>query len=210
MASAMYNSPDPQPPHQPASPPPPAPYFAPNPAPSYPPASAVPQPAPAAGTRARTAGIALLAATGLMLLAALTKSWFTAGHDGGVGLLGLESCRGAICKSASWFDVKHIPTQIPIFATTALIATLCAIAFLVHSGIMLLQDRAHEVKLKWVSQLLGLASFGMVAFVFSLSFGDWSRGLTLGWSTFAGIGGLIAASAITALMVRPLASGRSS
>jgi hypothetical protein len=208
----LYNTPVPQTQPQPSSPPPPAPYVAQNPAPSYPPAAAMPHPAPgtAADARARTAGIALLVATGLMLLAALTKSWFTAGHDGGVGLLGIESCRGAMCKSASWFDVKHIPTQIPIFATTALIATLCAIAFLVHTGGMLIQNRPEAIKLKWLSQLLGLASFGMVAFVFSLSIGDWSRGLSLGWSTFAGLGGLIGASVITAIIVRPLASGRMS
>ena len=89
--------------------------------------------------------------------------------------------------------MKRIPTQIPIFATTALIASLVAVAFLIHTGVMLLQNRPEAVKLKWLSQLLGLTSFGMVAFVFSLSIGDWSRGLSVGWSTFVGIGGLIAA-----------------
>jgi hypothetical protein len=203
MASAMYNSPDQQPP-LPA--PPPAPYFAPNPAPSYPPAAAVSQPQAATDPRARTAGIALLVSTGLLLLAALTKAWFTAGHSGGVGLLGLEKCHGAVCESATWFDIKRIPSQIPIFATVALIASLASIAMLVHSGVMLLQGRPEAVKLRWLSQLLGLTSFGMVAFVFSLSIGDWSRGLSLGWSTFVGLGGLIGASVVTATMVRPLVS----
>ena len=195
----MYNSPQPRQPQQPP------PYFAPNPAPSYPPASAITQPATTtADNRARTAGIALLVATGMILIAAITKSWFTAGNSGGVGLLGLEKCRGMICETATWFDIKRIPTQIPIFATTALIASLVAIAFLIHAGVMLVQNRPEAVKLKWVSQLLGLTSFGMVAFVFSLSIGDWSRGLSIGWSTFVGIGGLIAASVVMATMVRPL------
>jgi len=44
----------------------------------------------------------------------------------------------------------------------------------------------------------------MVAFVFSLSIGDWSRGLSMGWSTFVGLGGLIGASVVTAARVRPL------
>src|SRR5688572_1363920 len=133
----MYNSPDQhqQPHHPPHHLPQPPAYFQPNPAPSYPPAAAVTQ--PSVDTRARTAAIALLAATGAMLLAVLTKSWFTAGDDGGVGLLGLEKCRGAICQSATWFDIKRIPTQIPIFATTALIASLVAIAFLIHASVML-------------------------------------------------------------------------
>jgi len=198
----MYNSPEQ--PQLPPPPPAPAPYFAPNPAPSYPPAAAISQPQTQPDTRARTAGIALLVATGLMLLAALTKAWFTAGHSGGVGLLGLEKCHGAICETATWFDIKRIPTQIPIFATTALIAALVAVAFLIHTGVMLLQNRPEAIKLKWVSQLLGITSFGMVAFVFSLSIGDWSRGLSIGWSTFVGIGGLIAASVVMATMVRPL------
>ncbi|HEY5944824.1 MAG TPA: hypothetical protein VIV40_05005 [Kofleriaceae bacterium] len=204
----MYNPSDAHRPDHPSPvpPPPAAPYFAPNPAPSYPPAAAISQPQPGTDHRARTAGIALLAATGLVLIAALTKAWFTAGHSGGVGLLGLEKCHGAICESATWFDIKRIPTQIPIFATTALIASLGAIAMLIHTAVMMLQGRPEAVKLKWLSQLLGLTSFGMVAFVFSLSIGDWSRGLSIGWSTFVGLGGLIAASVVTATMVRPLAS----
>lgn len=197
----MYHSPDPQ---SPASSPPP--YYASNPAPSYPPAAAVPPPAPtvSAHGRARVAGIAILVATGLLLVAALAKAWFTAGNDGGVGLLGLEKCRGALCQSATWFDIRRIPSQIPIFATTALITSLVLVALLIHTGVMLLQNRPEAVKLKWVSQLLGLTSFGMIAFVFSLSIGQWSRGLSVGWSTFVGIGGLVAAAVITATMVRPL------
>jgi hypothetical protein len=154
--------------------------------------------------KARIAGIALLVATGLILIAALSKAWFTAGDSGGVGLLGLEKCRRGLCESATWFDIKRIPTQIPIFATVALIASLAAVAFLIHTGVMLLQNRPEAIKLKLLSQVLGLTSFGMVAFVFSLSIGDWSRGLSMGWSAFLGFGGLIAASAVTALMVRPL------
>ena len=206
----MYNSPDPrQQPQHPNQPPAPPAYYKPNPGPSYPPASAMvlPQPTPAEA-RARAAAIALFVATGLILLAALSKAWFTAGNSGGVGLLGLEKCRGAICESATWFDIKRIPSQIPIFATVALIASLGAIAFLIHTGVMLLQGRIESVKLKWLSQLLGLTSFGMVAFVFSLSIGDWSRGLSVGWSTFVGIGGLVAASVVTATMVRPLTAAK--
>jgi hypothetical protein len=203
----MYNSPDPHrrpaPHHRPAPPPPP--YVAPTPAPSYPARAAITQSTPiATDGRARVAGIALLVATGLLLVAALTKSWFTAGGDSGVGLLGLEKCRGLVCQSATWFDMTRIPTQIPIFATTALIASLVAVALLVHAGVMLVQNRPEAVKLTWVSQLLGLTSFGIVAFVFSLSFGEWSRGLSIGWSAFVGIGGLIAAAVVTATMVRPL------
>lgn len=159
-------------------------------------------------TRARLAGIALLAATALLLVAALTNAWFTARPAGGVGLVWLESCRGAVCHSATWFDIKHIPTQLPIFATTALLATLAAVASLIHGGVMLLRNRPAAVKLAWISQLLGLTSFGMIAFVCSLSLGEWSRGLSIGWSTFAGIGGLAGTAAVATTMVRPLTQQR--
>lgn len=195
------------------SPPPPdfvAPNPAPSPSPSYPPTTAVAPPAaatdPTGRTATRIAGIALLAATALLLVAALTKSWFTAGTDGGVGLLGLERCRGALCQTATWFDIKRIPAQIPIFATVALIATLGAVAFSIHTGVMLVRNRPEAVRIKWLSQLLGLAAFGMIAFVFSLSIGEWSRGLSLGWSTLAGAGGLVAAAVVTAVLVRPIAA----
>lgn len=200
----MYNSPDHQ---QPPPLPPPSPYYA-NPTPSYPPAAAVATPqTQTTADKARMAGIGILTSGGMILIAALSKAWFTANsgsRGGGVGLLGLEKCRKAMCETATWFDLKNIPTQIPIFATVALIASLAAVAFLIHTGIVLLQNRVEAVKLKWLSQLLGLTSFGMIAFVFSLSIGDWSRGLSMGWSTFVGIGGLIAASVVTATMVRPL------
>jgi len=155
--------------------------------------------------RVTAAAVALLASAALLLLASLTKSWFTADHgDGGVGLLGLESCRGAICRSVTWFDVRRVPPQIPIFATSALIACLVFAAFVVHAGVMLLQHRADRVKLGWISQLLGLAALGVCAFVFSLSVGDWSRGLALGWSAFVGIGALVATALVSVVLVRPL------
>jgi len=215
MASAMYNSPDS---HRPAPPAPSnsgraghplaAPPFYPNPRPSYPPAAAVAPPTRAQPDRARIAGIALLAAAGVVLLAALTKSWFTAGHgDGGVGLLGLESCRHGMCRTATWFDINRIPAQIPIFATSALIACLVTVGFLIHGGVMLVQGRPEAVKMKWIAQLLGLSAFGVTAFIFSLSIGEWSRGLSIGWSAFVGIAGVAGTGAVTAFLVRPLTQG---
>ena len=151
------------------------------------------------------AGIALLATAALVLLATLTKGWFTPDHnDGGVGLLGLESCRGALCRSVTWFDVKRVPPQIPIFATTALVACLSVVAFMIHAGVALLRGRPETIRLGWLSQLLGLAALAICAFVFSLSIGDWSRGLALGWSAFVGIVAVVGAALLTIFVVRPL------
>jgi hypothetical protein len=200
LPSAMQNSPDQQPqPPQPHS----HPFYPqPSPGPSYPPAT--PVTAPATDVRARNAGIALLAAAGVTLIAVLSKAWFTADHEVGVGLLGIEKCRRSVCQGVSWFDAKHIPAQIPIFATMGLVAALVAVALLVHAGVMLLQNRPASVKLKWISQLVGITSGAVTGFVVALSFGDWSRGLHLGWSTFLGYAGIIGAGAVMGFMVRPL------
>ncbi|NVB81579.1 MAG: hypothetical protein HOV81_24510 [Kofleriaceae bacterium] len=200
----MQNTPDPQQPQQLPQPHahPFYPQGNPNPAPSYPPAT--PVTAPATDVRARNAGIALLGAAGVTLIAVLSKAWFTAGEEGGVGLLGIETCRRSMCQGISWFDVKHIPTQIPIFATMGLVAALVAIAFLVHAGVMLLQNRPGNVKLKWISQLVGLTSGAITGFVVALSIGDWSRGLHIGWSTFLGYAGILGAGAVMGFMVKPL------
>lgn len=196
-AGAMYTTPE----HQPSRPPPP-PFFAPSYAPT---ATPVVQRAASTALRSQVAGVVLFAAAGLLLVAALTKSWFVAAHgDGGAGLIGLESCRGAVCRSITWFDVRRIPAQIPIFATTALITTVALVAFSLHSAVVLVRRRPHAVKLRWLSQLIGLACFGIATFLFSLSIGDWSRGLAYGWSAFAGVAGVIATALVAGLMVRPL------
>src|SRR6478672_10702378 len=92
--------------------------------------SAIPHPifddapsAPAADTRPRTAAIALLGSAAAITIAATTRSWFVA-RDGGVGLVGVERCRRALCESASWFDIKHVPSQILLFATLGVVAAL--------------------------------------------------------------------------------------
>lgn len=159
---------------------------------------------PAIDPRLRTAGFAMLASAAVLLLATLTKSWFVAGSEGGVGLLGLEVCRRSGCQSASWFDVPLVPSQIPIFATTALLACLATVGLLVHAGVVLLQGAPGKVRLRWLGHVFGIALVGMVAFVASLSFGHWTRGLSLGWSTVAGIAGLFAAGISAAFVVRPL------
>jgi hypothetical protein len=174
------------------------PFFA-NPPRSYPAAAPVAH----VSTRAQTAGVALLVAAAVLLVAALTKSWFTA-DNGGVGLVGLESCRGDVCRSITWFDVRRVPAQLPIFATTALITTLALAAFTAHSGIALIRRRPRTVKLVWLSQMIGLASFGLAAFLFSLSIGDWSRGLSFGWSALAGVVAVAATGLIAGFLVRPL------
>lgn len=160
---------------------------------------------PAIDPRLRTAGIAVLVSAAVLVIAALTKSWFvaTGGKDGGLGLLGLESCRRGLCQSVSWFDVPRVPSEIPIFATTALIAVAATIGLLIHTGVKLLQGAPEGVRLGTLAPAFGCALLGCVAFVASLTIGDNARGLALGWSTIVAFAGLLA-TGITLLMVRPL------
>ena len=164
---------------------------------------------PAIDPRLRTAGIAVLASAAVLVLAALTKSWFvaTGGKDGGLGLLGLESCRRGLCQSVSWFDVPRVPSEIPIFATTALIAVAGTIGLLIHTGVKLLQGAPEGVRLSYLAPAFGCALLGCGAFVASLTIGDNARGLSLGWSTIVAFAGLLA-TGITLLMVRPLTASR--
>lgn len=160
---------------------------------------------PAIDPRVRTAGIAVLASAGVLVLAALTKSWFVAGSEGGVGLLGLEACRRGSCQSISWFDVPRVSSQVPIFATTALIACIATIAMLIHTGVRLLQGAPELVRLRYLVPALVCSAAGVTAFVATLTMGDAARGLALGWSTVVGFAGLLASAITTLFFVRPLA-----
>jgi len=160
---------------------------------------------PAIDPRLRTAGIAILASALVLLIGALTKSWFVAsGKDGGLGLLGLEACRRGACHSVSWFDVPRVPSEIPIFATTALLAIAASVVSLIHTGAKLLQGNPDGVRLRYLVPALSCAVLGSAAFVGSLAFGDNARGITLGWSTIVCFAGLLAAAITTLVMVRPL------
>lgn len=163
---------------------------------------------PAIDPRVRNAGIAVLASAGVLVIAALTKSWFTAGDEGGIGLLGLEACRRGGCQSISWFDVPRVPSQIPLLATTALIACVATIAALIHSGVRLLQGAPELVRLRYVVPAIVCAAAGVTGFVASLTFGDAARGLSLGWSTVAGFAGLLATAITVVFFVRPLSEER--
>ena len=91
-----------------------------------------------------------------------------------------------------------------MFASVALIASLVTIAFMIHTAVVLLQGSPEKLKLRWLTKTLGLAVLGSACFVFSLSVGDWSRGLSLGWATFVAFAGLVGAGVVTAVFVRPL------
>ena len=78
------------------------------------------------------------------------------------------------------------------------------IALLVHAGVMLLRDQPRQVRLRALATAIAVAFVSVAGFVVSLSVGDATRGLSLGWTTIVGLSGLFAAATTTAFMVRPL------
>src|SRR5688500_7143412 len=66
------------------------------------------QATPAVDTRARNAAIALVVCGLLLLIGLISRAWFST-RGGNVGLLGVEECRGAICRGMSWFDINRAP-----------------------------------------------------------------------------------------------------
>ena len=152
-----------------------------------------------ADRRPRAAAIALLVSAGAICIAAVTKAWFY-GYEGGVGLLGVEHCRGGSCELVSWYG-GYMPAAITLSAAVAVVATFVFVAFAIHGAAVLLRGAPNKVMLRLLDGALGLAALGMLAFLISVSV---MRSLALGWSGVVGLGGALAAAIVTGTMIRPL------
>lgn len=159
---------------------------------------------PAIDPRARNAGYALIGTAAVVLLATVTKAWFTAPGEGGLGLLGVEVCHRGACQSASWFDVPFVPAHVTMLATLALLASIATVARAGHTAVMLLRGTPEHIRLRWLGHATGIALVSVIGFVVSLALGDWTRGLSLGWSTIVGLAGLFATAITAAIVVPPL------
>ncbi|HTJ40831.1 MAG TPA: hypothetical protein VL463_02010 [Kofleriaceae bacterium] len=146
-------------------------------------------------------GVALLALVGLV-----TKSWFTI-PGGGVGLTGVEACRGSRCMTMSWGDIPHVPSDITLWAYVGLIGGLAAVGVAGAMGGMLLANKAHKIPVKAFNIVLGIAAFGTTMFLMRL-YSDDPKHATFGWSGFVAIGAIIAIGALTKQGVMPRATAR--
>jgi hypothetical protein len=181
-------------------PPPPLPIAPPMPvyAPPLPAAN------PVADTRARNAAIALAVCGLLLLVGVISRAWFST-RGGSVGLLGLEECRGAMCRGMSWFDIPRAPTELKLFSTIGIIGIVVAIGFLAQAAAMLFKRQPQRVMLVPLNAALGVAAFGCFSFFFHLTFGEMSRKLSVSYAGLLAMGAIIGASIIIGVMVRPLA-----
>lgn len=164
---------------------------------------ALPAPIPA-DHRARNAAIALVVCGLLLLVGLVSRAWFST-RGGSVGLLGLEECRGAICRGVSWFDFKRAPTELKLFSTIGIIGIVVALGLLGQAAVMLFRRQAQRVMMVPLNAALGIAAFGCFSFFFHLAFGELSKKLSVSYAGLFAMAGIIAASIIIGAMVRPLA-----
>ena len=151
-------------------------------------------------SKSRTAAFVLLIAAASIALGVFTKSWFTAGGaDGGVGLLGIESCRRGECVARSWGEIDA-PGSIPAFGYMGFIGGLIAAAGLAAAAGMLLTGRAAKIPMKPLGGALTVAALGMLAFSNSVMEGR----LSPGWSLAPALGGILVAAIALKVMVAPL------
>jgi hypothetical protein len=155
--------------------------------------------------RARNAAIALCGAALLLLVGLVSHGWFTGRGDSSVGLLGVEECRRAMCRSMNWFDIPRAPAELKLFATIGIIGIVGAIGFLAQAAIMLFRREAHRVMMVPLNAALGIAAFGCFSFFFHLTFGELSHKLSASYAGVLAMAGIIGASIVIGTIVRPLA-----
>jgi hypothetical protein len=168
--------------------------------------TAVPTPSPStapAAIDARTRNLAIILGVAALavLIGIFTKSWFTAPKgEGGVGLTGIEMCRGNECRTASWDDLKRAPDDIGIFGT---LGTIGGIASVIFTGVvvaLLLQGKANKVPVKPMNAVLGMTAF-FTTFFFMRVWGEMGKDLDFGFSGFLTIAGLVTIGVVVQKML---------
>ena len=148
--------------------------------------------------------IALWVTAAVILIGLFTKSWFTPERgDGGVGLTGVEVCRGDRCETAAWDELKRAPKDIGVFGWLGMLGGLGAAGLAAAVGGLVASGKAQRVPLKVMNVVLGVAAFSTTMFAMRV-FGEMSRDVSIGYSGFLAIGGIIAAGAILQRGVVPL------
>lgn len=148
--------------------------------------------------------IALWITALLILVGVFTRSWFTPDRgDGGVGLTGVEVCRGGRCQTASWDDLKRAPKDIGVFGWLGLVSGLGSAGLVAAVGGLVFAGRPVRIPLKVVSVVLGVTAFATTMFAMRV-LGEMSRDVSLGFSGFLAVGGLLVAGGLVQKGVAPL------
>jgi hypothetical protein len=164
----------------------------------------------AAANPGQIPGIMMIVMAALIVFGAITKSWGTGRElgDGGAGLMGMEECRGGRgCQTAGWDILERqaeIPSDVGIFGMLGLIAGLGAAAFCAVAGGLALSRKLDKLPVVPLLVVINVATFCLTFFTFRLLTTDKDIALTLGYSPFLAIGGLVVAAAITQKGLKPL------
>ena len=153
--------------------------------------------------RSRTAAIALFAAAAAIGVAVLSKSWFSAGDEGGIGLTGIEECRRGVCHSASWGEM-NAPGDLTAFGYIGFAGGLIAALACAAAALLLVTGRAKKlVELKATRVLSGalvVGALGQIAFVNTVM----GKGRApIGWALVVGIGAALGAAVVVKLLLTP-------
>jgi len=156
---------------------------------------------------AQTVGIVLVACALAIAIGTFTKSWFAHSDGGmqqGLGLLGMKMCMGGRCLSMSWDQMgSRTASDLPIWGYIGFLGGLAAIVACGLAGGMALSRNTHKIPLGKPLQIpLGIAAFGMTAFVVRILFE--SDAPRLSYSGFVALAGVIAAGFVIKQMLEPL------
>lgn len=180
-----------------------------NPSPSQQPPSGYPQqatPVSAVDPKVKNLSIALGVLALLVLVAIFTHAWFTMserGMDGGMGLTGVEVCGRGKCASVSWGDMgKNAPAGISIFGYAGLLGGLAIAGMSAAWAFFGFTGKPNPIPFKILNAAAGVAAFGMVGFMVRL-FAEGTKGASIGYSAFLGIGGVIGIGIVAKMLTQP-------
>jgi hypothetical protein len=133
----------------------------------------------------------------VIFIGAFSNSWVTAGRGMGIGPTGVEICFGQVCKTHGW---RGVAGDIQVFGTLSLIGGIVAAAACVAFGGLFLANKRD--KLPAVKIANGAFGFAIAAMaVFEMRLVTSNSDMTIGWSVFPALAGLIMAG----VMLRKLA-----
>jgi hypothetical protein len=159
-------------------------------------------------TKPQIAALALGGAALVTLIGVASKSWLSAGSDGGLGLLGAEACRRGSCRSMGWSELKGaVSMDVVTFGYLGFILGLGAIGVTIASLVLTLQAKVAKIPVKVFNGIYGAAAFATTSFLIRLLMNSkLGPRASIGYSGFFAIGGLIATSFIIRKLVQPLAA----
>lgn len=152
----------------------------------------------------------MLVCAGVMALGMVTGSWGTAREGRGsisAGLLDIEGCGRGHCETLGWdkgSEILDIPSDVNTLRMLGLLAGLLALGGMIAAGVLAIEQKLAKIPVKPIQIGLGIASFCLTYFAFSLAMADRDVDFGPGYSAFLAIGALIVGSYVLQKQLNPL------